>query len=226
MLNDYYSPWISSPLDVWETILSQEFTFHAPKGDGTTLDDQINCVYLVKSGQLMQTIVSQSGTERIVMFLGPGAVFGEMSLFEATPTVYAVHTLSDSEIFRIPKDHFLQYLRRDQALCFALIQQLTQKVAILAHQASDLVFGTAYQRIAAELLYFTCSNGVPTPRGIVIDLDITQQLIARRIGASRETVCKVMGKMMSAGILSRERGRYVVRDERALHKAIAVLRED
>ena len=98
-------------------------------------------------------------------------------------------------------------------------------MAILAHQTSDLVFGNAYQRIAAELLYFVCNHGVPVSGGTMIDMDITQQFIAKRINTSRETVCKVMGKMTAAGILKKEQGRYVIRDEEALHRAVAALRD-
>ncbi len=226
MLNDYYSPWISSDLSSWTAVARPEFLVPMPKGTHIEQGrDNTGYIYLVESGQLMQTVLSQSGTERILMFLASGSLFNEMGLFESAFTFYAVDALVDSRLYRIPQDRFLHCLHQDNDLCLALIRQLTRKVAILAHQTSDLVFGNAYQRIAAELLYFVCNHGVPVPGGTMIDMDITQQFIAKRINTSRETVCKVMGKMTAAGILKKEQGRYVIRDEEALHRAVAALRD-
>lgn len=44
-----------------------------------------NGCYRVEDGLLKVTMVSRAGTERILTFLGPGAIVGEMSIIDGLP---------------------------------------------------------------------------------------------------------------------------------------------
>src|SRR5580693_9657906 len=65
--------------------------------------------YRVEDGLLKVTMVSRAGTERILAFLGPGAIVGELSIIDGLPrsaSVVAVRAASLSFISRAAFEEF------------------------------------------------------------------------------------------------------------------------
>jgi CRP/FNR family cyclic AMP-dependent transcriptional regulator len=52
--------------------------------------------YLVEDGLLKVTIVSRSGTERILAFLGPSAIVGELSMIDGRPRSASVVAIRET----------------------------------------------------------------------------------------------------------------------------------
>lgn len=95
----------------------QEIFLEGAPGDG---------VYFVKSG-LVEISVGKS--DRLVLSrLGPGEIFGEMSIIEHRPRSAHASAALPSEIYFLPRGEMLTFIERSPGLAFALLQQISQRL--------------------------------------------------------------------------------------------------
>jgi signal transduction histidine kinase len=95
----------------------QEIFHEGDPGDG---------VYFVKAGVVE---ISGGKTERHVFSrLGPGEIFGEMSVIEHRPRSATASCPVDSEIYYLPRGEMLPFIERSPALAFNLLQQISQRL--------------------------------------------------------------------------------------------------
>src|SRR3984885_10982659 len=62
--------------------------------------------YRVEDGLLKVTMVSRSGNERILAFLGPGAIVGELSIIDGLPRSASVVAVRDAQLSFISRAAF------------------------------------------------------------------------------------------------------------------------
>jgi CRP/FNR family transcriptional regulator, cyclic AMP receptor protein len=62
--------------------------------------------YRVEDGLLKVTIVSGSGAERILAFLGPGAIVGELSIIDGLPRSATVIAVRDAKLSFLSRTEF------------------------------------------------------------------------------------------------------------------------
>ena len=83
-------------------------------------------VYFVKSGLIE---ISAGQSERHVFSrLGPGEVFGEMSVIEHRPRSANASAAQASEVYFLPRGEMLSFIQRSPALAFALLQQISHRL--------------------------------------------------------------------------------------------------
>ncbi len=104
---------IFAPLDEDERERISEALVYAPFGAGETVTRQGNeahWLYLVAHGTVAVR-VAVDGDEREVTRLGPGEVFGEMSLLTGEKRAASVVALTDAECWRLDRAVFREVLR-------------------------------------------------------------------------------------------------------------------
>ena len=74
----------------------------------------------------------------------------------------------------------------------------------------DLIFLDVYGRVAKKLLELADAHGVKTDEGIIIDVRLTQQELASMVGASRESVNKVLGYFTDKNFISTDKHRITI----------------
>jgi CRP/FNR family transcriptional regulator/CRP/FNR family cyclic AMP-dependent transcriptional regulator len=74
----------------------------------------------------------------------------------------------------------------------------------------DLLFLDVHGRVAKKLLELADLHGVRTPQGIRIDLRLTQGDLAAMVGASRESVNKVMGYFTDKCFISTDKYKITI----------------
>ena len=80
-----------------------------------------------------------------------------------------------------------------------LLQALAQRLRRINEVKADLVFTDVPGRVAKALLDLSDRFGVPTPEGIQVNHDLTQEELAQLVGASRETVNKALADFVARG---------------------------
>lgn len=205
-------------LSLWEKVVSNEKLVEVKKG--TILfrqGERISHVYIVKSGVLFQFVLSRKGSEKIHAFMTTGAICGELCLFSKEVQPYCIQALTDCELYNVPAARFLEWLNSSLEINHIVIELLVRKIVLLGVQISDLTFGSVYQRLAGELLHLFYMYGVPTDSGeIYVDKLITQQELASRIGATRESVSRALNQMIHSGVIGREKRSYIIRNPQEL----------
>ena len=220
------SSWIHAELSAWEAVTAPRYRVRIPKGTLVFQQGEtIRHLYIVEEGYLVQSVISRGGTEKVLMDMTRGSIFGELCLFDQQVQPYGVRGVTDCTVYQIPKERFLEKLGDDGALSFLVMRLLTWKLRLLGAQIADLSFGTIYQRVAWELLSLAERYGVPCAGGIRLETPLTQQGVADKVKATRESVNAVMRRMTAEGMLEKRDGRYLIRDPEAMREAFGFLRD-
>jgi CRP/FNR family transcriptional regulator/CRP/FNR family cyclic AMP-dependent transcriptional regulator len=74
----------------------------------------------------------------------------------------------------------------------------------------DLLFLDVHGRVAKKLLDLAELHGVRTPDGIRIEMKLTQTDLAALVGASRESVNKVIGYFVDKNFISSEKRKITI----------------
>ena len=97
----------------------QEIFREGAPGDG---------VYFVKNGRV-EIFTGSGAGRRIFSTLGPGEIFGEMSVIEQRPrSATAAAAAAETEIYFLPRGEMLSFLQSSPALAFALLQQISHRL--------------------------------------------------------------------------------------------------
>jgi len=167
--------------------------------------DPPDALYVLTSGLVMLSHMSEDGQESILRVLGPGDVFGELFLtvrarpFLATAVTPCVVTV-------VPAEGFLHLLSAIPKIGLNFIRVLSRHLADMAIDRGQSSHKWSSQRLALTLLKLSAIHGVKGEGGMTIALPLTHQILADMIGTSRETVTRHLAQLKQQGIV-RQRGR-------------------
>lgn len=158
--------------------------------------DDGDCFYKVVSGMLMTW--QMHGTRRIVQsFLLPGEMFG----FEREPTrSSSAEALEDCVVISFDRSEIDGFLEDDRSLRAELLQAIATGLQHAYDHMAMLGRKTAEARIAAFLLQMRMRQGAGEDRRSTssprISLSMSGSDIADHLGVRRETVSRIMSKMV------------------------------
>jgi len=167
--------------------------------------DRSDQLYVVISGRLKVFLSDSSGKEIVIDTVVPRQCFGEMAL-DGEPRSASVMTSERSELAVIERDEFRTFLSSNPDAAHALIVALIRRARNLTRTIGSLALLDVYGRVARLLLDSAVEeNGV-----LVIGERLKQQEIAKRVGASRETVSRILADLREGGYISTEDNQIIV----------------
>ena len=100
------------------------------------------CMYVLHQGTV--EVVRQShGGEAVVTTLGPGDVFGEMSLFTGQTRSATVRAKGRARVLTIDKRGFFRRIHEDPSLGFRILKKLSERVQKLTDEVVELRHGVS-----------------------------------------------------------------------------------
>jgi CRP/FNR family transcriptional regulator/CRP/FNR family cyclic AMP-dependent transcriptional regulator len=156
-------------------------------------DDPGQVMYIIKEGKVKNSLTSQDGQEVALAVLGLGECFGELAILDGAPRSTDAVAMERLEVYSLQRQDFINAVLKQPKIAIQVMRVLSQRLRQTDQQIEDLLFLDVYGRVAKKLLELSESHGVPTPKGVRIELRLTQQELASMVGASRESVNKVMG---------------------------------
>ena len=178
-------------------------------------------LYLVESGRIKITTLAADGREAFVAIIGPGQVFGELSLFESQQRTADARAMETTTVHALAHDDFRPYVGAHPEVAWELLKVLVGMVRRQDQAIQDMVFLDVGGRVARRLLDLAAQHGERSGDGAVrIDVPITQEELAQMVGASRESVNKALGSFMDRGWVALEGRHYVVADPEALQRRL------
>ena len=166
-------------------------------------------LFVVASGLVKVVVTSEEGEEMVLVTLGPGEAFGELSIVDGGPRSASAEALEPTVALMITREVLLDLATRDNGLTEALLHTLGALLRRLTEQASDLVFLDLPGRVAKLLAGLAAERGSETPDGIELDANLTQTDLAGMVGASRQSVNQILQGFARRGYLQ-VRGRRIV----------------
>ncbi|MBW8807157.1 MAG: Crp/Fnr family transcriptional regulator [Catenulisporales bacterium] len=166
--------------------------------------DPGDSLYVVLRGKIKLGRTSGDGRENLVAVLGPGEMFGELSLFDPGPRSAGATALVDSTLLGLSSDELTPWLASRPDVARALLRAIARRLRRTNDSMSDLVFSDVPGRVAKALLDLSARFGTPAEDGIHVAHDMTQEELAQLVGASRETVNKALADFAGRGWLRLE----------------------
>lgn len=170
--------------------------------------DAPDALYVLKSGLVTLSHLSEGGQESILRVFGPGDVFGE--IFLAVPArPFLAKALTACVVTVIPAKTFLHLLSIIPRIGLNFICVLSRHLAEMALDRAQASHKWSAERLALTLLKLGAAHGVEERAGTAVTLPLTHQILADMIGTSRETVTRDLRRLKRQGIVS-QRGRTLV----------------
>jgi CRP-like cAMP-binding protein len=175
-------------------------------------------LYVVIDGKIKLTRAAADGRENLLSVLGPGEMFGELSLFDPGPRNATGTAVADTVLVGLGNDDLDAWLRGRPDVARQLLRALARRLRRTNEALADLVFSDVPGRVAKALLDLSERFGRPTEDGLRVSHDLTQEELAQLVGASRETVNKALADFASRGWLRLEARAVVLLDVDRLRK--------
>ena len=176
-----------------DAILNHSSKMNYPKNKIIFLEDEEgNELYMILKGSVKVVRISESGEEITLAVLQKGDFFGEMSLLDGKPRSATVVSDEDSVLILFNKNNFEKVIEKYPRIALKLLKELTLRLRKADDLIGNLAFLNVSGRIAGILLQLAEEHGQKTQEGIIIKSRPTHQAIANMVGASRETVSRVL----------------------------------
>jgi len=158
-------------------------------------------LYVVLDGKIKLTRAAADGRENLLSVLGPGEMFGELSLFDPRPRTSTASAVTDATVAALAHDALRPWLLERPDVSMHMLRALARRVRREFDVTADLVFTDVPGRVAKNLLDLADRFGEQERDGLHVHHDLTQEELAQLVGASRETVNKALADFAARGWL-------------------------
>jgi CRP/FNR family transcriptional regulator, cyclic AMP receptor protein len=177
--------------------------------------------YRIEDGLLKVTMVSGSGAERILAFLGPGAIVGELSVIDGLPRSATVVAVRDAVLRSLNRAEFEAFAEDHPALYKSLVRLLAKRLRETDTVVAASSFLSLKGRVARTMLELAEHFGQEVgPDRIVIRQKIGQNDLAAMAGIARENVTRVLNDWQRHKVVSRISGYYCLENKAQLEKQV------
>lgn len=175
-------------------------------------------LYVIIDGKLKLGTSSGDGRENLLSILGPGEMFGELSLFDPGPRTSTATAVTDAKLLSLGHEKVIPWLKQNPEVSLQLLTRLSQRLRRTNEAVGDLVFSDVPGRVAKALIDLGDRFGKTTAEGLLVNHDLTQEELAQLVGASRETVNKALADFAGRGWLKLDGRSVLVTDLERLSK--------
>lgn len=173
-------------------------------------DDPGQVLYVIKEGKVKISIMSPDGQEISLVVFGKGDCFGELALLDGEPRSADAISLERVECYTLQRVEFHKAIMKNPKIAIQVLEVLSRRLRKTDNQVEDLIFLDVYGRVAKKLLELAEEHGIKGQNGTLIDVRLTQQELASMVGASRESVNKVMGYFSEKQYISKDKHRITI----------------
>ena len=148
--------------------------------------------FIMTSGTVKVTRLSDDGREVILALLGESDFFGEMSLLDGEGRSANIVANEDAEVMTLSRRDFLEYLETYPKIAIALLEELAVRIRKSDQQIESLSLSDSEQRIGITLIRLAEERGTIKRGDVTVQNLPYQQDIANMAGTSRETVSRTL----------------------------------
>jgi len=173
-----------------------------PRGTNVVSEgENTDALYVILDGRVKVFVADPDGREVPLGHMSSGEYFGEMVL-DGGPRAATIQTLEETRFAIVSRRVFEDYMRANPAFAERLIKHLIARVRKLNMNVKSLAHLDIYGRVARLLIESAAESG----DGLVMHEHLTHLEIARRVGATREMVARILKDLEAGGYITLERG--------------------
>lgn len=177
-------------------------------------------VFILCSGRAKLTISSSNG-KALMRIAEPGEALGLSATITSAPYEGSVEMLEAGQVNYIRREDFLRFVRQHGEAGLRVAQHLSRDYFAVYDQVRSLALSDSVCEKLARLLLGWCErNGRTTEQGIHLRMLLTHGEIAQMIGASRETVTRLLGELRHRHIIQFKGSSLFICDKAALENLV------
>lgn len=177
--------------------------FYMPEETGEVL-------FLLKKGRVQLYRLSPEGKKIVVATLGPGAVFGEMSLVGQGMHNTFAEAVDECMLCVMSRPDVERLMRERPTVALRFVEALGDRLSEAEQQLEELAFKSIPARLANLLLRLSSEQEGDEARGY------THQDLAEMLGTYRETVTQTLNEFKSDNLVEIGRKRVTILDREGL----------
>ena len=178
------------------------------------MEDPADALYFIRDGMVKISMYFPNGKEMILSLLGQYDIFGELLLLPSERRSNQAEAVVDTTLIVMPEQDFQMLLSQQPQIAMKFIKVMSTRLWQAQQWQAEVGAFDAPGRLANLLLRLAGDFGIESERGIVIDLSLTQQDLAKMIGATRETVSHCLARLLEYGAVRRRRAPITVNLEK------------
>lgn len=204
----------TAALPFWKEVLPLGERRHWPVHSQIFKPDMLaDGIHYMLSGRLKAMALSSNGLQRVLWYMGPDTLIGEISTLTKRPCIYFMEADEDSETCFFSQ-HLLFHtiFPRHPEVSASLMRILACKLYQQSRDTTARNFLPAWKRIAGFLLEIFAAGGSP--------VRISHAEIATFLGMHRVTVTRALLRLREDGLLEYEQDGLVLTDIERLARLV------
>ena len=182
--------------------------------------DPAGTVYVILSGHVNLQVATVSGGVSHIGRRGPRQTLGEVSVIEGKRRLADAITTDRCDLLILDARDFQRCMERFPKFERQVMRGLAARIREIVGRRAKESDGDALERVSALILELMEDYGtVPEGDGKRINIQLTQQQMAERIGVKRECVNRKLSSLQRTGAIRVDGRQVIVMSEERLRRA-------
>jgi CRP/FNR family cyclic AMP-dependent transcriptional regulator len=177
--------------------------------------------FILCSGKVKLSTTSKEGKVLVLKVAEPGDIIGLSAAISAEAYEITAETVGPCLVNFVERDGLLRLMERSGELGLRSALAVSREFQSAYRDIHELVLARSSSGKLARLLLSWIGRGVNTTRDVRIHAPVTHEEMAQRIGASRETVTRLLSELRKKDLIKLEGSTLIIRNRPAL-EALAV----
>lgn len=178
--------------------------------------DEAAGLFVIVEGALRAFREGVDGREQVIHVERAGATIAELPVFDDGAYPSTVAAEEESVVLFLSKNDVKSLCRTYPEISLAALKLLAGRLRKCAELVEALSLREVDQRLARWLLSEARGRGRRTAKGFVLDLTLTNQQIASRIGSVREVVSRALARLQQNELIKVDGRKVTIQDEQAM----------
>ena len=180
--------------------------FYMPEDSGEVL-------FLLKKGRVQLYRIAPNGKKLVVATLGPGAIFGEMSLVGQGMHNTFAESVDECLLCVMSRSDVERLVREKPEVAFRFVEAMGDRLTQLESRLEDIAFKSIPARLASLLISLDKEQG-----GSGIVKGFTHQDFSEMLGTYRETITQTLNDFKAEGLVDIGRKKVILIDKVTLEE--------
>ena len=181
-------------------------------------EDPTTDVYFIVQGHVRVLVQTASGERtQILGDFAAGDIVGEMAAIDGVPRSARIEALVRTQMCSLPARAFHEAVFASREIGLRLMQLLTSRIRAQNRRLLEMTALPIRLRLISELIRLSRPKSDGTR---LLNPLPTQEELASRIGARRETISREISALVDAGLVQRTRVSLILHDPAGLQAAV------
>jgi CRP/FNR family transcriptional regulator len=166
--------------------------------------DPAEGLFVILDGEIRAYRVNAQGREQTLHIERAGATLAEVPVFDDGPYPATAIAETRTSLLFLPKENFRKFMLRHPEVALTALKLMAKRLRSHAELVDSLALQQVGQRVARFLLAEGRDHGRRTNDGLEVELSLSNEELAKRLGSVREVISRTFSRMENDGLISQQ----------------------